>query len=67
MVERIGGYRFPVLLSTAGASAPLFAVAATCALGFLITFAFRVETRGRSLDELSGAQVTGVAPRVTPP
>ncbi|MER5917756.1 MFS transporter [Streptomyces sp. NPDC001982] len=63
----LGTFLFPVLLSSVGESALLYGVAVACALGFLVTFAFRVETRGRSLDELSGAQVAAVAPRVTPP
>ncbi|MGV9245875.1 hypothetical protein [Streptomyces sp. NPDC003710] len=42
-------------------------MAGACACGFLVTFAFRVETRGHSLDELSGAQALALAPRITPP
>ncbi|MFD3581917.1 MFS transporter [Streptomyces sp. NPDC058683] len=63
----LGTFLFPVLLADVGESALLYGVAVTCALGFVITFAFRVETRGRSLDELSGAQAAAVAPRITPP
>ncbi|MGW1729123.1 MFS transporter [Streptomyces sp. NPDC002306] len=63
----LGTFLFPVLLADVGESALLYGVAVICALGFVITFAFRVETRGRSLDELSGAQVAAVAPRVSPP
>ncbi|MFF4899200.1 MFS transporter [Streptomyces sp. NPDC001068] len=63
----LGTFLFPVLLAGVGASTLLFGVAVTCALGFVITYAFRVETRGRSLDELSGAQTAAVAPRLTPP
>jgi MFS family permease len=63
----LGTLLFPVLLSSVGESAVLYGVAVACAVGFLFTFAFRVETRGRSLNELSGAEVTAVTPRVTPP
>lgn len=63
----LGTFLFPVLLSDVGESALLYGVAVACVLGFLVTWFFRVETRGRSLDELSGAQVAAVAPRITPP
>ncbi|MER5529781.1 MFS transporter [Streptomyces sp. NPDC002677] len=63
----LGTFLFPVLLASVGESALLYGVAVVCALGFVITFAFRVESRGRSLDELSGAQTAAVAPRLTPP
>ncbi|MFB7336733.1 MFS transporter [Streptomyces adustus] len=63
----LGTFLFPVLLSSVGESALLYGVAGTCALGFVVTYVFRVETRGRSLEELSGAQMAAVAPRVTPP
>ncbi|MEU1412427.1 MFS transporter [Streptomyces sp. NPDC005731] len=63
----LGTFLFPVLLAGIGQAALLYAVAAACALGFLITLVFRVEPRGCSLDELSGVQATRLAPRVTPP
>jgi hypothetical protein len=63
----LGTFLFPVLLAVIGQSALLYAVAVACALGFLVTLAFRVEQRGRSLDELSGAQMAAVAPRISPP
>ncbi|MFB7495393.1 MFS transporter [Streptomyces sp. NPDC056161] len=63
----LGTFLFPVLLSSVGESALLYGVAVACALGFVVTLAFRVETRGRPLNELSGAEVTAITPRVTPP
>ncbi|GAA3063111.1 MFS transporter [Streptomyces glomeratus] len=63
----LGTFLFPVLLAGIGEAALLYAVAGACACGFLVTFAFRVETRGHSLDELSGAQAIALAPRITPP
>jgi hypothetical protein len=32
-----------------------------------ITYLFRIEPRGRTLDDLAGADVTAVSPRITPP
>ncbi|MFF3511773.1 MFS transporter [Streptomyces sp. NPDC002573] len=63
----LGTFLFPVMLAGIGEAALLYAVAAACALGFLITLVFRVETRGHSLEKLSGAQAGTLAPRVTPP
>ncbi|MEU6095063.1 hypothetical protein [Streptomyces sp. NPDC047079] len=63
----LGTFLFPVLLTGIGETALLYAVAAASACGFLITLAFRVETRGHSLNALSGAQATALAPRITPP
>ncbi|WP_351224604.1 MFS transporter [Streptomyces sp. NPDC002133] len=42
-------------------------IAATSALAFAVTLAFRIEPAGRSLDELSGEETAAVSPRVTPP
>jgi len=36
-------------------------------LGFVITAIFRIEPKGRSLDEVSGQQAAPVAARITPP
>ncbi|GAA3825617.1 hypothetical protein GCM10022206_75080 [Streptomyces chiangmaiensis] len=63
----LGTFLFPVLMEGIGQAALLYAVAAACACGFLITLAFRVEPRGCSLDGLSGVQATRLAPLVTPP
>ncbi|WP_431945099.1 MFS transporter [Actinacidiphila sp. bgisy167] len=63
----LGTFLFPVLLDAVGTAALLFGVAATSALAFVVTWAFRIEPRGRSLEELSGAETATLAPRVTPP
>lgn len=63
----LGTFLFPVLLHAVGTAALLFGVAATSALAFVVTWAFRIEPRGRSLEELSGAATATLAPRVTPP
>jgi hypothetical protein len=42
-------------------------VAVTSALGFLVTYLFRIEPRGRSLQELSGLDTAALAPRIAPP
>ncbi len=61
------GTLFPVLLARLGESLLLYGVAVTSALGFLVTYLFRIEPRGRSLQELSGPDAAALAPRVTPP
>ena len=43
----------PVLQDDIGTAALLFTIAGACLVGMLVTIAFRIETRGRSLDELS--------------
>ncbi|MFE7775005.1 MFS transporter [Streptomyces sp. NPDC057445] len=63
----LGTFLFPVLLADVGESALLYGIAATTALAFLVTLAFRIEPAGRSLEELSGEEAAAVAPRVTPP
>jgi MFS family permease len=63
----LGTFGFPVLLAQIGDTALLYGVAATSALAFVVTLAFRIEPRGRSLEEVSGAEVAAVAPRVAPP
>ncbi|WP_344049866.1 MFS transporter [Planotetraspora silvatica] len=63
----LGTFLFPVLLAVIGESALLFGIAGICAVALVITYLFRMEPRGRSLDELSGAEAAAVAPRITPP
>lgn len=63
----LGTFLFPVLLADVGESALLFGIACTTALAFVVTYLFRIEPRGRSLDEVSGAEAAAIAPRVTPP
>ena len=63
----IGVFSFPILMDDIGTAALLFGVAGCTLLGLAITAIFRIEPMGRSLDEVSGQQVAGVAPRLTPP
>jgi len=59
----LGVFLFPQLVGHLGASAVLLITAGCCALGFLVTAAFRIETRGRPLAEIgaSGAAATNAA------
>jgi MFS family permease len=63
----LGVFLFPILLDDLGASALLFAIAGISLLAFLVTLAFRIEPRGRSLDEVAGVELAPVAPRPVPP
>ncbi|MFG2302500.1 MFS transporter [Actinacidiphila glaucinigra] len=63
----LGTFLFPVALDAVGTAALLYAVATTSALAFIVTWVFRIEPRGRSLEDLSGADTATLAPRVTPP
>lgn len=63
----LGTFLFPILLDSAGASPLLYGAAVTSALAFLVTWTLRIETRGRSLDDLSGLEAAAVSPRITPP
>ncbi|MFJ4930037.1 MFS transporter [Streptomyces sp. NPDC088736] len=63
----VGTFLFPVLLASVGTTPLLYGAATTSALAFLVTWTLRVETRGRSLDELSGLEAASVSPRITPP
>lgn len=63
----IGVFTFPVLLDDIGAGALLFGVAGCCLLGLLITVIFRVEPMGKSLEEVSGQELSEAPPRITPP
>jgi MFS family permease len=50
----LGVFLFPILQSDIGTSALLFGIAGICLIAFAITYALRIEPRGRSLDEVSG-------------
>jgi nitrate/nitrite transporter NarK len=63
----LGVFLFPILEGDIGTSTLLFAVAGACLIGFVVTFVFRIEPRGRSLDEVSGRTVAQIAPRPAPP
>lgn len=68
----IGVFLFPILLDDIGTSALLVALAVACAIALAVTRAFRIETSGASLDQLSGGALgdgvrpLDVAPRAAP-
>jgi MFS family permease len=49
----VGVFLFPILLSRIGTSALLYIVAGCCAAGFLVTYIFRIEPKGRSLNDVA--------------
>ncbi|MFM9076831.1 MAG: MFS transporter, partial [Solirubrobacterales bacterium] len=63
----LGVFFFPILLDSIGSEALLFGVAGCTLLALVVTIAFRIEPMGRSLDEVSGAEVSQLAPRISPP
>ncbi len=63
----IGVFFFPILLASIGTSALLLCIAGTTLLALLITRIFRIETAGKSFDEISGRKLSAVAPRPSPP
>lgn len=63
----LGTFLFPIVLDSTGPAPLLYGVAVTSALAFLVTWLFRIETRGRSLEELSGAEAASLSARITPP
>jgi hypothetical protein len=63
----LGVFLFPILLQDIGTSAVLFITAGACALGFVVTLIFRIEPRGRSLNEVSGQAFAALAPAPAPP
>jgi hypothetical protein len=63
----LGVFLFPILLDSIGTSAVLFITAGACALGFLVTWIFRIEPKGRSLNEVSGQSFSALAPAPAPP
>ena len=63
----VGVFLFPILMDDIGTSALLLIVAGGCLLAFVVTAVFAIEPRGRSLDEVSGAEAAEVAPHPVPP
>jgi MFS family permease len=63
----IGVFLFPILVDDIGTSALLYVIAGGCLIAFAVTVAFRIEPRGRSLEEISGAAVAQIAPHPAPP
>jgi hypothetical protein len=50
----LGVFLFPILQDDIGTGALLFGVAGICLVAFVVTYALRIEPKGRSLDEVSG-------------
>ena len=63
----VGVFLFPILLDSIGTSALLYCVAGTTLLALVITRVFRVETMGKSFDEISGRKLQELSPRPSPP
>ena len=63
----LGVFLFPILLADIGASALLFGVAGCCLLALAITIVLRIEPKGRTLEDLAGAELAEVAPHPAPP
>lgn len=53
----LGTFFFPILLASAGKAVLLGVCAAISLLALAVTWAFRIETKGRALDEVSGQAV----------
>lgn len=63
----IGTFTFPLLMDAIGESALLYLLAGVCVLALIVTVAFRIEPKGKSLDELSGRSVSQLKARPSPP
>lgn len=63
----VGVFLFPILLEDIGAAALLFGVAGCTAIGFAVTAIFRIEPKGKSLEQLSGEEISGTSPHPVPP
>ena len=63
----VGVFLFPILLDSIGTSALLYGVAGVTMLALAITRLFRIETTGKSFDEISGRKLTELSPRPSPP
>ncbi|HEY2162042.1 MAG TPA: MFS transporter [Solirubrobacteraceae bacterium] len=63
----LGVFLFPILQDSVGTSTLLYMIAGCCVLGLIVTWVFRIEPMGRSLDEISGAALAPLAPRLVPP
>jgi len=63
----IGVFVFPILMADIGEQALLFILSGVCLLALMVTLTFRIETKGKSLEELSGRSLAEIEPRPTPP
>jgi MFS family permease len=50
----IGVFLFPILEDSIGNSALLYIISGGCLVGLLVTVLFRVEPKGRSLEDVAG-------------
>ena len=57
----VGVFLFPIIQSDLGTSTLLYMIAGACVLGLIVTVAFRIEPKGRALDEVSVASIAPVA------
>lgn len=60
----IGVFFFPLLLSSIGETALLTMLSFVCLIALVITRVLRIETRGKSFEEISGRKISALAPRV---
>ncbi len=63
----VGTFFFPILMDSIGQSALLYLLAGVCIVAVVVTVIFRIEPKGKSLDELSGRTVTTLNPHPVPP
>ncbi len=63
----IGVFFFPILLNDIGQPALLLGLAVVCGVAFAVTALLRIETAGRSLDEISTQGLVALKARPTPP
>jgi MFS family permease len=63
----LGVFLFPLLIADIGTSTVLLIMAGATAIGGLVTFFFRIETMGRTLEEISGDELAALKARPTPP
>ena len=63
----IGTFTFPLLMDAIGESSLLYLLAGVCLLALVVTVIFRIEPKGKSLDELSGRTVSQLKARPSPP
>ncbi len=59
----LGVFLFPILQGDIGTSALLYLIAGCCVVGLIVTVIFRIEPKGRSLDEISGAELARLEPQ----
>jgi MFS family permease len=62
----LGVFLFPILQDSIGNSALLYMISGGCLLGLIVTVVFRIEPKGKSLEELSGDVVAPLAGRPVP-